>query len=389
MRGYVIIRIEGLYLEKFINYCIEREIYLWNIRRLNYTTLEAYVGIKGFKSLRRVARRAGCKVYLSQKNGYPFWAHKIKKRKMLLVGAFFSLMLLILSSTFIYNIDVIGNERVMDEEILDYLQEAGLKPGANRYVVDLREIENLLLVEFPELAWVGIDLKGVYAKVEVVEKVAPPPKIDKETPTDVVATKNGVIDRVIARNGDAMVKKGDIVEAGDLLITGIVTRQYMENPMYVHAYGEVYAKTYYEANKSMALVEIKKHKTGEKFSRRALKFGEIQLSLGGNNLPFTNYIIEQNNKSLSIWRNIKLPVEIIVENYYEVVEIEEHIEVEAAKEMMHKEAVEELMNQIPLNGEIIQTKVDFTQEGNTLKGKFIIEVIEDIAKQKKIITEED
>ncbi len=384
MRGYVIIRIEGLYLEKFINHCIEKGIYLWDIKRLNYTTLEASIGIKGFKSLRRVSKKAGCKVYLSEKNGYPFWAHKVKKRKMLLLGALFSLVLIITATSFIYNVELVGNYRVEEEKIITYLEEVGLKPGSNRYFIDLRKVENLLMMEFHELAWVGIEIKGMYAKIEIVEKAETPEKLEKDIPCDVVATKSGVIESVIARNGDAIVKKGDIVTEGDLLITGIVSREHLENPMYVHAYGEVYAKTYYEINKSMSLVEIKKHKTGEQYIRRTMKLGQLQLALGGNEVPFSNYVVEKSNKTPALWRNIKLPVEIIVETYDEVVDVEEVIDIQEAKEKIHQEAVLELMDQIPIEGEITNTKVDFNQEGKVLNGKIIIEVIEDIAKQKQI-----
>lgn len=48
--GYVIIRVEGLSLEKFINLTVSRGIYLWGIKRQNYTTLTARISIRGFNS---------------------------------------------------------------------------------------------------------------------------------------------------------------------------------------------------------------------------------------------------------------------------------------------------------------------------------------------------
>ena len=89
MRGYVNVKVEGLALERFINMCIARGIYLWDIRRVNHTTLEAKIGIKGFKELRNIVKRAGCRVSISKKNGYPFWVHRLKKEKCFLWEHFF------------------------------------------------------------------------------------------------------------------------------------------------------------------------------------------------------------------------------------------------------------------------------------------------------------
>lgn len=388
-RGYVIIKIEGLNLEKFINHCIAKDIYLWDIRRLSYTTLEACIGIQGYKAVKKLARRAGCKVSLTRKNGYPFWAHKIKKRKMLLLGAFFSFLLLIVASSFIYKIEVVGNEQIETAALMTHLEKVGLKVGSNRHFIDLREIESELMLEFNGLAWVGIEIRGIYAKVEVVEKVTPPEKIDKETPCNVVAVKNGLIEKVIAKNGDALVKEGDIVTEGDLLITGIVTRQHMESPLYVHAYGEVYAKTYYEATKSKNLTVINQIKTGETYKQRSLRIGKLNLTLGNNEIPFDKYLLEEDNSKPTLWRNIKLPVEIKVITYEEIIEEEELLDIEVVKQLIHEEALTELLEQIPLEAEILNTTVNFNQEGDLLHGDIIIEVRENIAEQVKIDIKED
>lgn len=388
-RGYVIIKIEGLGLEKFINICISEQIYLWDINRINYTTLEAKVGIKGFKSIRKIIRRTGCKVYISKKNGYPFWFNRVKKRKMLLLGAFFSLSFLIIILSFVYRIEVEGNHVVSNEDIVNTLQESGLRIGSNRYRIDLREIENNVLLEINELSWVGIEINGITAKIKVVEKTFPPEKIDKDKPTNVVARANGVVHKVIARNGDAIVKEGDIVEPGDILITGIVQRQNLEAPMYVHAYGEVFAKTYYEITKSINLIEIRKEKTENKITRRTIKLGEMVIAISRGNIPFDNYILERDIKRLLNWRKISFPVEIITEEYYEAKEYEYKLDMNEAKNKLHELAVEELLGEIPEEIEIVNSIVSFSQKGDVLYLDLIIETIEDIGKQSIINEQED
>ncbi len=384
IRGYVIIKIEGLSLEKFINACVQKDIYLWEIKRINYTTLEAKVGIKGFRVVKRLSRKCGCRVSISRKNGYPFWAHKVKKRKMLLIGAFFSCILLMIASSFIYSVDVVGNERVSKEEIIAALEEIGLKAGANKYLVDIREIENRLLIELHELEWVGVELSGIYARVEVVEKVPVPERVEKDIPCDIVSVKNGVIEKVIARSGDAVVEKGDIVSKGDLLVTGVIQRDNIPNPLYVHSYGEVYAKTYYETTKSMTTVDVRQEKTGEVKKRYMLRIGSMELSIGGGEIPFENYVIEKSVKSPFFWRNKDFPVEIIVETYFEANETHINLDIEELKKKLHSDSVAELMAEIPSEAEILNSTIDFYQVDDIIYGNMIIEVLEDIGEQRKI-----
>jgi len=389
IRGYVIIRVEGLTLEKFINMCTVRNIYLWDVKRIGNTTLEAKLGVRGFKDLRKIVKKLGCKVSIYQKHGCPFWVHRLKKRKMLLTGAFFCFLLLIFASTFIFSIEVTGNEDVKKAEIVAKLNALGLKPGTNRYFVNLRKLENQLLLDINRLAWVGIELKGVKAKIEVVEKMIPPDTINKNTPCNIVAKKSGVIEKIIARNGDAVVEKGDIVKKGDILISGIVQLEPTEENILVHSHGEVYAKTYYEATKNRDLTEIKKKKTGQKVIKRILNLGNIELSFNKSEIPYEFYIIEKRSKKPLQWRKIGLPVEFITEEYYEAKKIRVTISEADAKNYVHKEALNDILEEIPFEAEILNTQVDFVVKDGVLYGKVIIEVLEDIVEQRILQIGED
>ncbi len=389
IRGYVIIKVEGLALESFINESNSKGVSLWDIKRLNHTTLEGKVGIKDYKKLRKPMRKTGCKSKIHAKNGCPFWISKIKARKMLILGAFFSLTLLFILSSFIFLIEITGNDQVDRVDILNALNESGFKIGSNKYFINLREIENDLLLNIDELAWIGIEISGIMARIEVVEKTPPFKKIEKNIPCNVLASKNGIIEKVIARNGDAIAKKGDIVIKGDLLINGIIHREGMEVPIYTHAHGEVYARTYYEAEEAVNLITTKKIKTGEKSTNRILRMGNLELDLKLVDHSYKNFIVEETIKKIPIWRNITFPVEIVTRDIYEVVEKEERINLNRAKEILHVNLMENLLQEIPKGLEILNTNTEFTVKNNTLRASITIEVIEDIGIQKKIIAKED
>ncbi|MEW9124818.1 MAG: sporulation protein YqfD, partial [Thermotaleaceae bacterium] len=313
-RGYIIIRIEGLSLEKFINYAIARGIFLWDIIRLDYTTMEAKTELRSYRKLRGVTKRSGCRVKIYEKIGYPFFMRKIKTRKMLIFGAIISLVLIFTASSFVWDIEILGVDRISRRAIESYLHEYGLFIGAFKYQLDLENIENRMMIQMDQLVWIGIEIKGTKAVIQIVEKGSAPEKIPIDKPCHIVATKNGVIEKVIAKNGNAAVEKGSIVKAGQILISGIITHDELTS-RYVHALGEVYAKTYYEEKEKMDFVILRKIKTGNKFKRRRIEFGDNQLSLSIGEIPFTNFITETKKRQLK-WRNIELPVEIITEEYY-------------------------------------------------------------------------
>ena len=81
------------------------------------------------------------------------------------------------------------NERVPADRILRELESYGLKPGVFKPLVDTREVETKLLIEMDQLVWVGINILGTRAVVEIVERTEPPPVIDKSEPCNIVAKR--------------------------------------------------------------------------------------------------------------------------------------------------------------------------------------------------------
>ena len=79
--GYVTVRVEGYFIEKFINKCIAQNIVVWNIKREKSTIIYANIGIKNFKQIRKIAKDTKCKIKILDKKGIPFFLNKYRKRK--------------------------------------------------------------------------------------------------------------------------------------------------------------------------------------------------------------------------------------------------------------------------------------------------------------------
>ena len=142
--GYVNIFVEGYFIEKFINICNKQKILLWNLKRDKTTIIYANVGIRDFKKLKAICKKTKCKIKIEGKKGLPFIFNKYKKRKIFAVGLAIVIISVIALSKFVWNVEIVGNEKINVEEIMIIANENGLKVGELKNKIDTKKIINKL-----------------------------------------------------------------------------------------------------------------------------------------------------------------------------------------------------------------------------------------------------
>lgn len=219
--GYVEILVRGPQLEKFINLVTNSNLYLWEVRRLGPEALQAKIRAHGFLRLRPFLKKSGSTVRIFRKRGWPFLIRKLLRRKGFFLAAVFFVGLLFFLSSFIFFIKVEGFKGEDQKHLLSSLEKAGLKPGILRKDLLKKKfwIEREVMIETPQAVWLGINIRGVVAVVKVVpRKTAPVPM----GICDVVAAREGVISKIVVFRGNPLVKEGDTVAYGEILISGTV-----------------------------------------------------------------------------------------------------------------------------------------------------------------------
>ena len=255
------IMIEGYFVEKFINKCINENIFFWNVKREKSTIVYINTGIKDFKRLCRIARECKCKIQIKEKKGFPFILNRYRKRKIFAFFVILIAILLIVTSKFVWNIRVEGNNKINQSEIVSMLEQKGLKVGTLKSRVNSQEIINEIRLERADIAWIGISIEGTNAIVKIVEAEAKPEIINEEDYCNIIATKDAQIVKISAQNGIPVVKQDDVVTKGDILIAGWIDGKYT-GTRYVHAEGEVKAKVWYTEKEKVALNQVIEEKTG-------------------------------------------------------------------------------------------------------------------------------
>ena len=380
--GYVTIVIEGFFLERVLNIIKLKNIFVWNNKKINSSVITINIGIKDFKKVCRILKENKCKVKIKCKKGLPFIFNRYKKRKIFALLLIILLIFVVFISFFVWNIDIVGNTNISSDELLKIINDNGLKIGAFKGKINTKEIVDALRLYRNDLAWVGIEIKGTNAIVKIVEAQKKPEIINENEFCNIIATKDGIITKINAVNGTPLVKEGDVVKKGTVLIGGYIEGKYT-NTRYVHANGEVYAKVWYVEKQKIDENVVILNKTGNEENRYSVKFNNFIINFYKTLSNFKNYDTIVSRKKIKLFSDFYLPIEIIKYTNYEQEESTKKYTLEEAK----SKACEEL--QLILDKQIegreenkLNTYIDFNEQ--TKEMTVIYEMQEVIGTKEKI-----
>ncbi len=316
LKGYVILLLESENIGLFFNICTKCGIKLDNIKLVRDNIYEAQINAADFKRIRPAAYKTHTSVHIKKKHYIKNIVHRYKKRVFFIACLIICIAFVAVSSRFIWSIDVSGTER--KDEVLAAAELAGIKIGAYKPLLpDGNEIKNIILSSADNFTWAWAYLKGTKAVIEVREGIMPPKIIDKNTPCDISAAQDGIITDIIAKEGIAMCKKGDVVLKGDVLIGG--TYENKDGAYRLeHALGEVSAATSRKAAKTIKLYKEIRQRTGRKKKYTDLTLFSKHIPLYKNvNPKFSDYSIKCTRRELKWGKEHYLGVEITSNTYLE------------------------------------------------------------------------
>ena len=381
--GYVRVEIEGYYIERFINICQNKKILIWNLKRENGVKLFCNIGIKDFKKLKIISRKTNCKIKIVKKKGIPFLLHRYKKRKIfamfLIVIAFF----IYTSSKYVWNVDIKVEENLMIENIEEDLEDLGLKKGILKSKIDTDKLVNEIRLKRNDISWIGIDLKGTNAIIKIVKADEKPDLIENSDFCNIVAEKSGVITNIIAQNGTAIVKAGDEVHKGDVLIAGYMEGKYTEK-RYVHSLGKVQAKIKYQKSEKIYLNQEILKESGNQEKKLQIKFNNFKINFYKTLSKFKIYDTIYTEKQLKIFSNFYLPISIVEITNKEQIKENKKYSKEEAIELKKQELSSEIEKDIANKENIQNVTVDTNELEGYVEVCVTYEVLENIGNYEKL-----
>ena len=303
-----------------MNLCRSGGFVYWNLRFCGeHICLDA--SLTTSKKILRACQERGIPATCERERGLPSLLWRYRHRWGLAVGALCFCAILFASSRVLWGIRIDGNRAVSDEEVLSELRACGLNLGCSLSELDTEVVENLVLIRSDEISWISVNLIGTVAHVELreVEEIVP------EEPTydaaNLVASRGGVIEMLEDVRGNVMVKPGDVVSKGELLVGGLYDTA-DGGLRYRCAEGKVFARTKYDFLVEMPRTYEQKRDTGRKKVQKSLIFFEKEIKFFGNsrNLGATCDTIEmeENVTYFSLSDDCVLPFGIRTVTYREI-----------------------------------------------------------------------
>lgn len=382
--GYVNIRVEGFFIERFINICISKKILLWNMKREKSTILYANIGIQDYKKLKNIAKKTKTRINIQSKKGMPFLLHRYRKRKIFVGLLAIIFIALFMMSKFIWNIEIKGNTKISKTEIMEELNKNGLKIGTYKRKLNANSVINKVRLDRGDIAWIGIDIEGTNAIVEIKETSEAPEIIDENEYCNIVSNKEGMITKINVQNGTAVVKEGDIVKEGDTLVLGYLEGKYT-GIRYVHAKADIEAKIWYSKKEKVFLKQQIQVPTGATEQKYTLNINNFKINFYKTLSKFENYDTINENKKLMLFSNFYLPIELIKKTNCEY-KYEEKIYTEEELTQITQEKIEkELEKEIVQTENIINKQTNIYPNEDYIEVEVIYEVLENIGSKDKII----
>jgi len=381
-RGYLEVEIISRYPERFINICSQNDITFWQLQKVDSDKLRARVRVFEIDRLKELAGNALCDVKVLSKRGAPFFVWKFRKRYVFIAGFIFFITAMYLFSLRIWDIEVTGNDRVSEERILRNLREIGVSIGSFSSEIDSEFIENQMLLRIPELRWLAVNVRGSRAEVEVRERIEKPVVIDTRIPCNVVASRGGIITKIVVLEGSAQVEKGDTVSEGQLIASGVMDT--VVGFRLVHALAKVETRTWYNLSAKMPVnINIKEY-TGEKTGKTSIVLGDRRLNLYLNSsIPYERCDKITKKTQLSFPGGYVLPITWISEQYYEYESYDGQLDVEIAADILRQCLRKRLEEKVP-EGKIVRTDFSVASDGIFYTIRLTAECLEDIAETVEI-----
>lgn len=237
--GEVCIKIYGTAPERLLNTAAENRLGFRGVR-VNREGIYAVMPVNKFFRLRQYVRKTGIKIHIVGKKGLCFFLKRYNARTGFFAGLLLFAAVLKFLSGFVWTVEVSGNNLVKSSDILNACRALGVYEGVAAKSIDTTNGPQEMLIQIPQLAWASFNIENCVLTVNVTE-VKKNGREKSEYPSNLRAVSDGVITQIDVYSGNVVVKIGDTVSKGDLLVSGVLESS--DSSIFVRSKGSVTART--------------------------------------------------------------------------------------------------------------------------------------------------
>lgn len=336
--NYVKISAVGNYPEKFLNMCRYKGILIWNINKTD-DGIEGYISKNDFMKIKDICHKTYTKVKVLKRKGIGFIMFKYRKHYSFIAGIFIAFAMLYVCSLFIWNISFTGNTRYTGSFLLKYLSSAGINTGIRIKNIDCDYIETSLRSDFKDITWVSAQISGTKLIVHIKENDGAGQITETSNDCrDIVASQSGVVESIITRKGTPLVKKGDTVEKGQILVSGTV-KVYDDSGTEADAYNtradaDILIKCELEYSDELNKNYEEKVYTGKTKKINVVRIKDSCIEFGIDFRKFGEADITYETKQIAFENDFYIPVFVGKKQYHEYKTVKKTYSYDEAKSIM-------------------------------------------------------
>ncbi|MCI8891802.1 MAG: sporulation protein YqfD [Eubacterium sp.] len=387
-RGYVEVALWGYAPERFFNLCSNHDILIWDLRQ-DGDVYYFYISVEGFRCLKPLLKKSGTHIKISRKNGIPFFFFRYRKRKILFASVFVCMLILFTLSRFVWKININGNDSVTDDSMLQFLEEKNSSYGTPVSEIDCTKLEEEIRSCFDSIIWTSVKREGTTLTVDVQENliVASQPsnaqlpeelKNQDEKGYDLLALHDGTIESIYVRKGTPMVRQGDIVKKGDVLVSGALPIYDDSGTLTAYqrctADADIQLKTDYAYKDSFAARHTQRVYSGRTQQRYGFGFGDSYFQLPWNKVDYENYTVMDTRTQVRLCDSFYLPVWLVRRTYEEYKEEQVIYTKQEARQQAQENLTEFLEKLAQKDVAVLEKHVMIKAEKNkyTVSGKITV-----------------
>lgn len=355
---------------------------------------ENTVSVRIFEKELLCLQEAACDRCISltvgQRGGIPVLLRFCKIRPGLLVGTIGLVLWCLYAEHLIWRVEIDGCSVLSEKAVQEILASHGCGMGDYIPAIDCDALHATVKAEHPEIAWISVYLHGNTAEVQLRETKFPDTRgHGAGTYANVVAAEAGEIVSVRVYEGEAVVRPGDVVLPGEMLLSGVVSMKEEGQSRLEYAAGEVLAKVVRPISVVITPVQEKTVYTGRQITQRTVAVYKCGLDLfREREIPYAAYETVETVEDVRLFGQYPIPVTITTTIHRETETVEEVLSPEAAVDKAMQQLRAEVAQAIE-EGELLERTLSATlEEDGTYRIDCLLYLLTDIAQVEEFTVQE-
>ena len=242
MNNKLRLKITGKTRKYYLNEIIKNNINIYDLKE-NNNSYEILINYFDYEKLLNI--KTTSKIEIIKKIGINKYLSFIKKNIIVIIFIILGILLNLLLSNMILDIEVNHSNKEIIKIIKKDLKEYGLSKYKFKISYEEKEKikDKILEKEKDTIDWLEIEEKGTKYIIKLEERKKE--EVTTCNPRNIISTKEAIITKITSESGEIQKKINDYVVPGDILISGVIYNKETAVDKRC-AVGKVYGETWYK-----------------------------------------------------------------------------------------------------------------------------------------------